>query len=92
MLYIWKFLYHKYCICSSVTSYFELLDTGTSYVCSQRIDLESCKPDFSERIECKYNKYFQKDPAGKSGTERGLVQNMGENTDDIEGGSRSVLS
>ena len=86
------FLYLKYCICSSVTSYFELLDIGTSYVCSQRIDLEPCKPDFSERIECKYNKYFQKDPAGKSGTERGLVQNMGENTDDIEGGSRSVLS
>ena len=54
--------------------------------------MEPCKPDFSERIECKYNKYFQKDLAGKSGTERGLVQNMGENTDDIEGGSRSVLS
>ena len=64
-------------------------------ILSQRVSIALFKngiSDFSERIECKYNKYFQKDPAGKYGTERGLVQNMGENTDDIEGGSRSVLS
>ena len=49
VLYIWKFLYYKYCICGSAASYFQFSDTCTAYCGSECADLEPSEPDFSEK-------------------------------------------
>ena len=40
VLYIWKFLYYKYRVCSPAFAYFRFLDACIVYCCTRDFDLE----------------------------------------------------
>ena len=76
VLYIWKFLYYKYCICGSAASYFQFSDTCAAYCGSECADLEQGEPDFSEKTYHKECRSLQKTSPGQHGNKRSLLQSM----------------
>ena len=74
VLYIWKFLYYKYCICGSAASYFQFSDTCTAYCGSECADLESSEPDFSEKTYHKECRSLQKTSPGQHGIKGALYR------------------
>ena len=57
-LYIWKFLYYKYCVCSPAFAYFRFLGTCIVYCCTRDSDLEQGEQGFSKRTLHKDRNYL----------------------------------
>ena len=58
VLYIWKFLYYKYCVCSPAFAYFRFLGTCIVYCCTRDSDLEQGEQGFSKRTLHKDRNYL----------------------------------
>ena len=76
VLYIWKFLYYKYCVCSPAFAYFRFLGTCIVYCCTRDSDLEQGEQGFSKRTLHKDRNYLQENTSGKYGNEGGFIQSL----------------
>ena len=91
VLYIWKFLYYKYRVCSPAFAYFRFLDACIVYCCTRDFDLEQGEQSFFERTLYEDRNCLQKNTSGKHGNKRFSVQSKEQEYGCIKEGSLVVL-